>query len=143
MNREELARAALEADSAVVALVGTPPRIYCGLAQIPTDKPYLVYTLVSGESDTVIEGGRSFDRLRIQIDAYATTNAGAIALGLAAATAMESIGELIGPNPSGRDPHSNLYRSSQDFDVIEFTDYTPVPSGPSWPGLLLAFGAGG
>jgi len=119
MEREQLAATALAANSAVVAEVST--RIYADLAPNGARVPYIVYSLASGVSDTLLEGGRSSDVLRIQIDCYATSRAAAIALGELACTAMETIGEKIGNNPGARDALSNLYRDSADYSVIEFT----------------------
>ena len=107
----------LSADSNVTALVST--RIFPDLAPRGALAPYVVYKLVGGNADTRIDGGRSFENLRVQVDCYAKEKDDAIALGLLCATAIETHGWLIGPNPSGRDSASNLYKDSADYGLIE------------------------
>jgi len=107
----------LSADSNVTALVST--RIFPDLAPRGALAPYITYKLAGGSAETLLEGGRSFDALRVQVDCYATTKDGAIDLGLLCATAIETMGYLIGPNPSARDSASNLFKDSADYGLIE------------------------
>lgn len=115
--RENRIEALLSADSNVTALVSD--RIYPDIGKRGAAAPYIVYKLVGGNADTLLEGGRSFDALRVQVDCYATTKDGAIDLGLLCATAIETMGYLIGPNPSARDSASNLFKDSADYGLIE------------------------
>ena len=72
---------ALLAASSVTALVGT--QIYADVADGSATAPYVVYQVVSTDSETTYDGDRTMEFPQIQFSCWATTKAGAIALAAA------------------------------------------------------------
>ncbi len=118
--REERVYAILSAASGVTSIVGT--RIFWDVAEASAAAPFVVLSLVSGVPDDELSGDTAFDRIRVQVDCYATTKSAALTLGAAVRAAIQpNYGHLIGFNPAPLDPDSRLYRDSADYEVIEFT----------------------
>lgn len=114
-EEEEAVYRILAASSAVSAIVSG--RIYPDRSA-GTTAPYVIYSSITGISDPLLEGGATHDKIRIQVDCYATTKTAAKALGIACRTALESEMYNIGANPSQFDEATKLFGDSRDYSLI-------------------------
>lgn len=105
----------LKAASPVMALVSG--RIFPDRSN-GTVTPYIIYSRISGVSDSLIEGGATHDRIRVQVDCYATTKTAAKALGIACRNAIEAEAINLGSNPSQFDETTKLFGDSRDYSLI-------------------------
>ena len=119
----EVVFATLAAAPAVVALVGTPPRVYPSVAPQSSQLPVVVYQVIDEQRIESLGGFTSGTRnARVQVDVYAETYTAAQALADAVAAAL---GALTGANLSSvqvsrRDLYedeSQLHRVSTDFSL--------------------------
>lgn len=114
-EEEEAIYRILAADSAVSAIVSGrvfPDRAGSAVA------PYVIYSRVAGVADSLLAGGASHDRLRVQVDCYALTKTAVKALGLACRNALEAELINIGANPSQFDEPTKLFSDSRDYSLI-------------------------
>jgi porphobilinogen deaminase len=81
-------RAKLQATAGVTGLLST--RVYPDQLEQGCDMPAAVYFVVSGNEEGSLDGLVGLTHSRIQVDAYATTRAGANALAAAIRTALAS-----------------------------------------------------
>jgi hypothetical protein len=114
-EEEEVVYRILAASSAVSAIVSG--RIYPDRSA-GTTAPYVIYSRITGVADTLLEGGATHDKIRIQVDCYATTKTAAKALGIACRTALEAEMNNIGANPSQFDEATKLFGDSRDYSLI-------------------------
>lgn len=113
--------AVLAADPAVIARLGTGPtmRLYRNRApdQVPTaEKQYATWFLVSGTPENQLSGLPSTDRMQVQVDCWATSDADAEGLAKDIRDAIESHAHLTGYPVSEREAETKLYRVSLQFD---------------------------
>lgn len=114
-EEEEAVFRILSAASPVTAIVAArifPDRSNGAVA------PYVIYSRITGVADNLIQGGATHDRIRIQVDCYATTKTAAKALGVACRNALEAELMNIGSNPSQFDESTKLFGDSRDYSLI-------------------------
>ena len=113
-NAEQAMFAALSGASAVTALVGT--RIYP--VTIPAGKslPAITYFRVSGTPERRLNnGGSSGQRVRVQVDCWATTYAAAKSAAAAVQTAAIAAGFAFVQDRDLHEEDLNIFRVSMDF----------------------------
>ena len=118
-------RLVLTQDAAVAALAGD--RVWSDLLPQKPALPAAVLSLVSGDRDVTLEGWHGVAAQRVQIDAWATTRAQAVALGQAilavmaghagAAGGLEVQGSVLVLERWDYEPDTKLFRVTQDFEV--------------------------
>jgi len=108
----------LSAEAAVTALIGSPPRIYPGVAPDGSSGSWATYTGISGLPINHFGGFAGVDFVRVQIDCYADTKAAADALADTIATALDARGYVVGWNPEGRDAETRKWSKSFDFEFF-------------------------
>lgn len=96
------------------------------LPQRPT-MPAVTFTLVSGDRDIAIDGWHGASAQRVQVDAWASSRAGAAELGAAvlgilaghsgAAGGFEVMGVMLVLERWDYEPETKLWRVMQDFEV--------------------------
>lgn len=107
----------LSAAPAVTALVAD--RIYgFGDAAQGVTRPYITWFTVAGTPENLLSGAPPLDRFRCQVDCWGDTPASATAVAIAARDALEAAGHIVSINPSDRDPDTNLFRMSFDWEQI-------------------------
>ena len=111
----------------VTAIVGT--KSHAGRAPQETALPYVVFDIVSVEPTDSKTRPSSLDRIRVQVDCYATTYAGAEALNDAVRSALDAY--TIGATVNGVkvdgimyitengtiDEETDIYRRSADYQI--------------------------
>lgn len=108
-------RAALTSSAAVSAIVGT--RISPVMRAQGETLPCVVLTQISTVPQNQLYGAPTLDANRVQLDAYATTYAGAVALASACRTALEAAGLVMENQTDWFEPDVTEYRITQDFLV--------------------------
>ncbi len=101
---------ALTGSSAITALVST--RIYADVADGSAAPPYLVYQFISAGGETTHDGERDTEFPLIQLTAWATSKASAIAIADAVRTLLE--GNTIAGDSESSFQHSNRFGTYED-----------------------------
>ena len=101
---------ALTSATAITAIAGS--RIYADVADGSTAPPYLVYQFISASGETTHDGTRDTEFPLIQLTAWATTKAGAIALADAVKATLE--GQTIAGDSASSFQHSNRFGTYED-----------------------------
>lgn len=115
-------RAALLADSAVTALVAQ--RIAAGIMPEGTVRPYVTYSLVTGERIPSMTDSGLLRHARIQFNCFAVTYASAKQIALAVQTAIEAsaLFEVVFLTDQDLyDPETNLFYTVLDYSVWQLT----------------------
>lgn len=109
--------ALLKASSAVTAIVGSSPsRIYRhGDAPQSVTSPYVTWSVQSAAPQNELSGTPAADACACLLDCWATSDAGAVALGQAVRDALESACHITSMSGS-RDYETGKYRWSIQFD---------------------------
>lgn len=109
---------ALKASTGVKAFVGTnPPRVYRqGRAPAQVDRPYITWLPASVAPENNLSDLPPSDRVRIQLDCWHQTDGGVDLMATAVRDAMEPHGHMLTATPHPREPVTELYRVSMDFD---------------------------
>lgn len=103
---------------AVTALERIGITFYPDVAPQGVASPYLTYQAVGGQDVNDMSGAADLENARMQVSAWATTRAGAIAAMRAARTAMVAAGALpIGSPVSVWESDTKLYGSRLDFSI--------------------------
>lgn len=103
--------------TAIKALIGDPPRAApAGAEEHEGEKPYITWQIVSGTAQNYLAEAPDMDDYRIQFDLYAKTDAGSWQLLRALREALEPHGHEVSFNLDLRDPETQLYRKSVDFE---------------------------
>lgn len=107
------------AESTVAAaLGGTGIKFFPDVAPTGTPGPYLTYQAVGGQDVNDMSGPADLENARMQINAWATTRAGATAAMRTARAAMVAAGGLpIGAPVSTYEKDTKLYGSRLDFSL--------------------------
>lgn len=111
--------ATLSANAGVTAIIGAGNNCRCypfGYAKQGTTIPYVTWNTVSGVPENKLLSGSFFDKLRVQLDCWSNLDSQALALAQAVRTSLESVSCMVSVNPTDRDPDTNLYRYSMDFE---------------------------
>ncbi|MDI2594110.1 DUF3168 domain-containing protein [Pseudomonas sp. 681] len=107
------------ADPGVVALLGSPIRLYpFGDAPDKVAKPYAVWQTIGGDPENYLAGRPDIDGFTLQVDVYADTGSSARAVAEAVRDAIELKAYIIRWGGDSRDPATKNYRYS--FDVSWF-----------------------
>lgn len=108
----------LAAASAVTAIVGTTPvRVYRhGSAPQDTARPYITWSVVTGEPANTLSELPGIDRQTIQVDCWHPADAGIEALATAVRNAIEPYAHLTATLINEREPDTKLYRIALQFD---------------------------
>lgn len=115
-------RAALIAASAVTALVGQ--RIAAGIMPEGEARPYVTYSLVSGERIPSMTDNGILRHARIQLNCFAVTYASAKQIALAVQTAIEASAlfeVVLIDDQDLYDPETNLF-----YVVIQYSVWQPT-----------------
>lgn len=115
--------AVLKADSMVTNLVGSgsDARISPMTMSQGIDMPAVTLQRVSVTPQNNLRNNGSLDDVRIQLDAWATSYAGVLALASACRSAMENAGHILIVEVDNYDPEVDpkLFRVTQDYQVWE------------------------
>lgn len=106
-----------KASSAVVALLGNPPRFYSfGNAEQDGSKPYAVHQTIAGSPENYLRKLPDQDTLIVQVDVYCSTAAGgpnkAKEVTEALVEAFQEAAYVTSWNGEFRDPETKLWRIS-------------------------------
>lgn len=120
----------LKASSAVKNIVGqNPPRIWrhgsapgltrdtAGNLIVPKD-PYITWQLISGVPENNLSDPPPVDRQTVQVDCWHQTDAGIEVLADAVRDAIEPVAYMTSVLIDEREPETNLYRLSLQFDFF-------------------------
>lgn len=109
-----------KADPTVLSLLGSPePRIYpFGTSPQEGTKPYAVYQWVGGEPFNMVNCRPDVDRVSLQIDVYAPSQAASTAIAKAIRYAVELQSYVTSYRGNMRDDETKLYRTSFDLDWL-------------------------
>jgi hypothetical protein len=112
----------IAASASVTALLGTSPvRFYnFGEATQETPKPYAVWQMITGVPANYLGQLPDNDDTRVQVDVYASDQAGARNLALAIRNAIEPHAHMVMFADRGRDATTRNYGFMMDFEF--FTD---------------------
>jgi hypothetical protein len=121
----EYLRALLVGDAAVAAQVSE--RVYSEVLPQKPATPAVVFTAVSGDEDSTLDGRGGVSSVRVQVDAWAQTRKAATKLALSVKTALhDHTGGAAGLDVQGIfvttaprwdfDSETGLYRTGQDFE---------------------------
>lgn len=109
--------ATLRASSAVLALLGTPPRVYRhGDAPQDVPRPYVTWSLISGLPENNLSDPPPVDHLVIQVDCWSQTDEQVEQLAIAVRDAIEPYAHMTGFPVNERERDTKLYRISLQFD---------------------------
>lgn len=101
----------LAVDPAVLALLGTPPRISeWGMAPEGVAKPYVVWQGISGSPENNLSARPEYDNRNVQVDVYGSTATSVDAVVAVLTKAIEAVTHITGWYGAGRDIPTNLYR---------------------------------
>jgi hypothetical protein len=107
----------LQTSALVRSLLGARPRVYRqGEAPQNETRPYAVWQVISGVPENSLSESPSIDRDSIQLDVYATTDAGVVEVATAVRDQMETVTHMTAWRVHARDPATRLYRIGMDFD---------------------------
>ena len=107
--------AVLSQDANVANIVGN--RIYPhGEAIQDTEKPYIVWQLITGTPQNTLSDRTDIDAMRIQIDCYHQSPVGIEALADVVREAIESYANITSIPLNLREPDTKLYRIALDLD---------------------------
>src|SRR5690625_277380 len=108
----------LQADAAVTAIIGNPPRAFDFGEVVGQDvtRPYVVYQSISGDPYNTLFCPPDTDIISIQVDVYATDKAGAKNLSIAVRKALEASSYMISGPRVQHEEETRLFRVSMDFD---------------------------
>lgn len=111
----------LTANGSVTAALGSnPTRVYPhGEAPQNSPRPYATHQLVSGSPENYLSGAPDTDAYRIQFNCYADTATAARNAAGVIRTALEGSGYLVSFNGTTRDPDTNRYTYSFDFEFMQ------------------------
>ncbi|MCV4343236.1 DUF3168 domain-containing protein [Pseudomonas capsici] len=113
--------AVCSADSGVSALLGAGVdcRLYSfGEAPEGVQKPYAVWSLISGSPENYLHGRPDADGFTLQVDVYAGTAGAATAVTKALRDAIELHAYIVRWGASDRDPDTKDYHRGFDVDWI-------------------------
>lgn len=115
MTIEQGLVAELLADAGVAAIVGT--RVHPGAVPQNGSLPAIVYQRISSIRDVDMSGPQSFTQVRIQVDCWHTSYAGAKSLADAVRSALNGVG-INSPKTLGAEPVQLVYLEN-DQDLSE------------------------
>jgi len=117
VNVEQQIYSVLAADSAVAALVGT--RIHPILLPQNVIMPAISYQRITTVPQNGLQGHHSIDQVRVQVDSWASTYAGAKSLAAAVRVAMylTPLFALTVMELDDYDHEEKIYRVIQDFSI--------------------------
>jgi hypothetical protein len=133
----------LKADSAVTAIIGSPPRAYRHQsAPQDTTRPYVTWNMVTGVPENTLSELPKIDRITVDIDCWHQTDAGVEALAVAVRDAIEPYAHMTGMPINLREPETKLYRIGLQFDVwLDRPSFNYLAlAGDAEPGLLALAG---
>lgn len=109
----------LAADSAVTGLIGANPTRAYPWGQSPQNPvyPYVVWQVVNGQPQNYLGCRPDIDAITTQVDVYARTGADCIAVAEAVRDALEVDNHMTRFGNMTRDPQTQSYRISMDFDL--------------------------
>lgn len=108
----------LKTDSSVEELLGSDDgtlRVYRDIAQENAVAPYIVWSIVGGAPENVIEGRPTSDATRVQFEAWGTTESSSDEVYLAARNALELDGYVASFNGTGFDKDKREYFVAWDM----------------------------
>lgn len=109
--------ATLRASSAVVALLGDPPRVYRhGDAPQDGPRPYVAWSLISNLPENNLSDLPPVDHQVIQVDCWSKTDQEVEQLAIAVRDAIEPHAHMTGMPVNERERDTKLYRISLQFD---------------------------
>jgi len=108
------------ASAAVTALLGAGPvRLFpFGSAPEGVARPYAVWQMITGDPESLLEGGADMDGYSLQVDIYAATPDSAEAVRIALRDAIEPHGTITRWAGPPRDPETGSYRAGFDVDWL-------------------------
>lgn len=111
---------ACRADPSITAQLGTNPlRLFMfGMAPQKVQKPYAVWTVISGSPENYLAGRPDAEQYTIQVDVYADTAAQARSALSAIERAIELHCYVTRYGGESRDPETKNYRSTMDVAWI-------------------------
>ncbi len=103
---------------AVTALIGVKPvRFYpYGIAVDKVVRPYATYGVVNGTPENTLDGSPLIDNQSTQVDIWAVSVAECEAVFVAIRDALEPLGHMTNFTSAARDPETQLFRSTLEFD---------------------------
>jgi len=105
----------LENNVAVNALISG--RVYRhGDAPQNVTKPYVTWFVVSGDPENNLSSVPDTDKISLQVDNWASTDAGILVLAKAVRDALEPYAHMVGMPINERDDKTKLYRIALEFD---------------------------
>ena len=111
--------AACNASAPVLALFGTPPRVYpFGLVDIDPPRPYAVWQNIGGRAEQYLGDLPDADYFTTQIDVYGTTPAEVMSAARALRDAFELRAYITAWGNQVLDEETKLYRFSFDVSWI-------------------------
>jgi hypothetical protein len=109
----------LSAAPGVTAILGSPPdmRAYLhGRAPQNVATPYLTYQVVGGAPENCLTDPPPCDSFGVRVDCWADSGADCEALAVAVRAALQTSAHCTGYPVDERDPITNRYRLSMQFD---------------------------
>ena len=94
-------------------------RVFPNIAPNNAQTPYVVYARISSAPETTRDNGAPIDNVRLQLDCFDTTYAGAVAVAEAvkAALAASAITHLLLLEQDQFEPEALLHRVILDFSI--------------------------
>ena len=94
-------------------------RVFPNIAPNNVQKPYVVYARISSAPENTLADGAPIDNVRLQVDCFDTTYAGAVTLAEAvkAALAASTITHLLLVEQDQFEPEALLHRVILDFSI--------------------------
>lgn len=109
--------AALLASAPVTALIGKPARAYRhGDAPQGVAAPYVTWFVVDDQPENNLSDPPPADRMPVQVDCWADTDAGVETLAAAVRAALEPHAHMTGLVLNSRDERTRRYRVGLQFD---------------------------
>lgn len=105
---------------AVTALLGLSPVRFFPFGEAPqrVQKPYAVWQTIGGTPENKLACAPDADSYSVQMDVYGASAASVLAVAQALRDAFEPHGYITNWGGEDRDPDTNNYRFSFDFDII-------------------------
>lgn len=117
MSLETKLETLLSGDTGIAAIVDT--RVYSDEAPQDSALPYVVYQRISSGRQYSLTGYSNLENPRVQIDCYASTKSGAVALSDAVVAAMRAATTFgtDGDDPKAMPREDEAFRMSVDFSI--------------------------
>lgn len=98
-------------------LGGSPVRLYpFGEAPTKVEKPYAVYTVLTGVPENSLSCVPGIDRWTLTVDVYGVTESSAWLVAEEIRDAVEPVAYVTSWGPQGRDPDTRLFRVNMVLD---------------------------